>query len=129
MTKIDLSTEVLLVRRELAEKATPGPWRHPGRSLVVSMTSEDERIICDAKKAADAAYIAANDPPTVISTIDELLRLRAELEQYKDGILSLQCVARKILADYNFYKKENISLKKELLRLQEDNARLERKVD
>lgn len=26
MTKTDLSTEALLVRREIAEKATPGPW-------------------------------------------------------------------------------------------------------
>lgn len=27
MIKIDLSIEALLARRELAEKATPGPWR------------------------------------------------------------------------------------------------------
>ena len=27
MTKTDLSTEALLVRREIAEKATPGPWK------------------------------------------------------------------------------------------------------
>lgn len=90
MSKTDLSTEALLVRREMAEKATPGPWRrHPGRSLVVSMTSEDEPIICDARKAADSAHIAANSPDVVIATIDELLRLREDNERLKEGLENL----------------------------------------
>ena len=38
----------------------------------------------------------------------ELLRLRAELEQYKDSIQSLRYVANKTLVDCNFRIKENI---------------------
>lgn len=54
----------------------------------------------------------------------ELLRLRAELEQYKDSIQSLRYVANNTLVDCNFRIKENISLKEEVLRIQAENARL-----
>lgn len=146
MTKTDLSTEALLVRREIAEKATPGPWgvkceRHDNTCHEYLILTEDGDKIVGADKidlreayyrslpeaicsldSHDAAHIAANSPDVVIATIDELLRLRAELEQYKDSIQSLRYVANKTLVDCNFRIKENISLKEEVLRIQAENA-------
>ncbi len=59
----------------------------------------------------------------------ELLRLRAELEQYKDSIQSLRYVANKTLVDCNFRIKENISLKEEVLRIQAENVRLKEELE
>lgn len=82
MTKTDISTETLLALRDLAEEATPGPWRRlPRRSLIVSMASEGKPLVCDVKKTADAAHIIASAPDVVIATIHELLRLREENER------------------------------------------------
>lgn len=146
MTKTDLSTEALLVRREIAEKATPGKWgvkceRHDNTCHEYLILTEDGDKIVGADKidlrevyyrglpeaicsldSHDAAHIAANSPDVVIATIDELLRLRAELEQYKDSIQSLRYVANKTLVDCNFRIKENISLKEEVLRIQAENV-------
>lgn len=89
MTEINLSTEALLSRRALAEKATPGPWGADNygnifacganaRPLVLMSDdiNNDGDIILP--NVADAAHIAANSPDVVIATIDELLRLREE---------------------------------------------------
>ena len=80
----DRTTEALLARRALAEKATPGPWVRKGEYLVYGPwgdrpVSGKEGIL----NPADAAHIAANDPPTVIADIDEILRLRAEVEFWR----------------------------------------------
>lgn len=76
------TTVSLLARRALAEKATPGPWVRKGGYLVYGPwgdrpVSDKEGIL----NPADAAHIAANDPPTVIADIDEILRLRAQVER------------------------------------------------
>ena len=81
---LDRSIESLLARRALAEKATPGPWVRKGEYLVYGPwgdrpVSGKEGIL----NPADAAHIAANDPPTVIADIDEILRLRAEVEFWR----------------------------------------------
>ena len=39
-------------------------------------TDEDGRMV---HPGAEAEYLMSNDPPTVIATIDELLRLRAQV--------------------------------------------------
>ncbi len=99
MTKTDLSTEALLVRREIAEKATPGQWE-PDEPYIKVITGDDPTDyvflawICPKsgemgtheQKANDAAHIAANSPDVVIDTIDELLRLRAENGRLKEGL-------------------------------------------
>ena len=86
MTKTDLSTEALLVRREIAEKATPGPWEKADTEsgfINISMYC----VIGDGVRPAfvaspnDAAHIAANSPDVVQADIDEILRLRAEVER------------------------------------------------
>ena len=105
MTKTDLSTEALLVRREIAEKATPGKWgvkceRHDNTCHEYLILTEDGDKIVGADKidlrevyyrslpeaicsldSHDAAHIAANSPDVAIATVDELLRLRAENER------------------------------------------------
>lgn len=78
----DCTTVSLLARRALAEKATPGPWVRERGFLVYGPwgdrpVSGEEGIL----NPADAAHIAANDPPTVIADIDEILRLREEMER------------------------------------------------
>lgn len=64
-----------------AKATTPGPWIQPGRCLVVSIVSKREPIIGDMKTVANATFIAANDPTTILADIDEILRLRAEVER------------------------------------------------
>ena len=98
-----LSTEALMARRKLAEQATPGPWKQTvilyddeaGRyydcvdiagsmiRLAVYWTGNSKmwggKSVYEMKDA-NAVHIAANDPTTVIATIDELLRLREQVE-------------------------------------------------
>lgn len=98
MTKTDLSTKVLLVRKMFAEKATPGPWLINDRitSTPFDISIKNGTCFCQiawATKRQDSAHIAANDPPTVIATIDELLRLREENERMQSMIAAL---ARKV---------------------------------
>ena len=94
MTEDSRTTEALLARRELAEKATPGPWKsvydycvlpniyddRPANVLIADCSREHDH---DKKTKANALYIAANDPSTVIADIDEILRLRAEVKFWR----------------------------------------------
>lgn len=117
MSAIDLSTESLLARRALAEKATPGPWAnydtvkslfgcepfdwgnvyarlHDNRLwIIMSMNNnmiteeekeqawKDKRKYDPGQSGKNAAFVAANDPTTVIATIGEIIRLRGEVER------------------------------------------------
>ncbi len=119
MMKNDRTTESLLARRALAEKATPGPWanndnverlfgREPHDWWIVyadfcgikgapilqcSMygATEAEKIESRKKEkmydpgisGCNAAHIAANSPDVVMADIDEILRLRAEVEFWR----------------------------------------------
>ena len=116
MTKPDLSTESLLARKELAEKATPGPWEKMFETAVGTDNGHKVPLrIASTNFESDAAHIAANSPGVVIATINELVRLRAEcarLDQeaewladklkqykgpsitYKGEIMSLRAAAR-----------------------------------
>ena len=89
MMKNDRTTESLLARRALAEKATPGPWK-PGTSVFL----KQETIIASMGYIAaepigvsypttcyNFAHIAANSPDVVMADIDEILRLREEMER------------------------------------------------
>ena len=88
----DRTTEALLARRALAEKATPGPWKsvydycvlpniyddRPANVLIADCSREHDH---DKKTKANALYIAANSPDVVMDDIDEILRLRAQVER------------------------------------------------
>lgn len=89
MMKNDRTTESLLARRALAEKATPEKWN------LLQIFAEDEnyvgpetwadmgKAVCICRYAKDAQYIAANSPDVVMADIDEILRLRAEVEFWR----------------------------------------------
>lgn len=104
MPTTDLSTEALLVRREIAEKATPGPWkpdepfevsRHikaitgdgpTDYALLAWICPKPGEMGTHEQKANDAAHISSNSPDVVCATIDELLRLREENGRLKEGL-------------------------------------------
>jgi hypothetical protein len=74
--------------RRLAEGATPGPWILSEASRWIMEASERRQGICDydddPKARANAAYIAAANPSTILSLLD---RLEAtETSGYKRGI-------------------------------------------
>ena len=103
----DRSPEALLARRALAEKATPGKWilkKDPIGSFdddVTFVTTkrrkrdstvEIAKLECtypydnapnafNLEQRANGAHIVASDPSTVMADIDEILRLRAEVER------------------------------------------------
>ena len=91
MANPDRTTEALLARRALAEKATPGPWVKGitiGRGYAVDAIWDcSGALVADTEKSvspyeeSDAAHIAASDPATVMADIDEILRLRAGVER------------------------------------------------
>lgn len=85
----DRTTESLLARRALAEKATPGPWEI-GTSMYLTrdvITSSAKYIAVEpiggsySTTCYNFSYIAANSPDVVMADIDEILRLREEVER------------------------------------------------
>lgn len=88
----DRTTEALLARRELAEKATPEKWN------LLQIFAEDEnyvgpetwadmgKAVCICRYAKDAQYIAANSPDVAMADIDEILRLREENEKLRKSV-------------------------------------------
>lgn len=94
------TTESLLARRALAEKATPGPWIRERGFLVYGPwrgrpVSGKEGIL----NPADAAHIAANSPDVVMTDIDEILRLRAQVERLEKEADWL--ISEKIVEEWN----------------------------
>lgn len=105
----ELSTEALLGRKAIAALLETSSWAFEAHGdtgdygvgillddngVVVSGEQQTgknfiaEVIAVEVKKAGYAAHIAANDPPTVIATIDELLRLREENERLEKELES-----------------------------------------
>ena len=81
---IDLSNDALLKHRAIAEKATPGPWEPTCRKKVPLVRDSAGDDVCRMlwhKPTDTAAHIAANSPEVVKAHIDEILRLRAEVER------------------------------------------------
>jgi hypothetical protein len=78
--------------KALALAATPGPWHAPGMgeihaenhdeiAQILYHTGDDEDMQCGTD--ADAAYIAAVCPATVLELIAEVERLRADAARWK----------------------------------------------
>ena len=102
MTEDSCTTVSLLARRELAEKATPGPWKHnieprrDGMGFIwpfSSIESEDAKAIEDEEEnvtdsitASDAAYIVAacNAVPRLV----EMVKFLSEEASGDAGYLS-----------------------------------------
>lgn len=94
-TNSDRTIESLLARRALAEKATKGDWymfrlSYPSDHFNIrsSFSAANVEQICRCNAPTDAnhanaLYIAANSPDVVMADIDEILRLRAEVEFWR----------------------------------------------
>jgi len=71
MSDKPMTQEELAEIRDLAEKATPGPWEDVAACL------ECPREVGISRQ--DLAYIAAANPKTVLALLDEVKRLREEV--------------------------------------------------
>lgn len=104
---IVLSVETLNHRRELAKKATPGPWNVVNQyGFSTAVINENGDVAVDDGSASgeytekasleNLHHIAANDPKVTIATIEEVLRLRADkerLEREADWLAHKLCEA------------------------------------
>lgn len=105
MTKTDLSTEALLDRKAIAERATPGSWEHIIKRGVGTDNGHTVPLrIAVTNFEEDATHIAANSPDVVIATIDELLRLREALAEAADYIGDESC------GSAEFWRKYRVAL-------------------
>lgn len=90
----DRTTEALLARRALASKATPGPWGQVIAGLERVVIDSKGTVVCtvcldedfsdketERQVLANLYYIAVNSPAIVMADIDEILRLRAQVER------------------------------------------------
>lgn len=90
----DRTTESLLARRALASKATPGPWKKVIAGLERVVIDSKGTVICtvcldedfsdketERQVLANLYYIAVNSPAIVMADIDEILRLREQVER------------------------------------------------
>ena len=71
--------------RELAQKATPGPWELAGGNewlspLGIDVGSEDESNF-PTLRSRDAEFIAAANPATILSLLDELRDVKKQARQ------------------------------------------------
>lgn len=99
MTEDSRTTEALLARRALAEKATPGPWREKGEEVYSLDFDGKYYPLGDSMIEEDAAHIAANSPDVVMADIDEILRLRAQVERLEKEVDWL--ISTKIVEEWN----------------------------
>lgn len=113
MNDIDLSTEALLKHRAIAEKATPGPWHVLAPDAIfICGQGEGEYLfenpqeistsLLPEEQRADAAHIAANSPDVVKAHIDEILRLRAEVERLEREAEWLANHCREFCKSYSY---------------------------
>jgi hypothetical protein len=67
--------------RELAQKATPGPWEQINH-IVFTETGDLEWVVANARSGnsiIDAEYISAANPATVLALLDELERTQGSV--------------------------------------------------
>lgn len=86
----DRSDAAMRERLKLAEKATQGPWYHTLAAIVGTKKSPEDNDAtcicftewgCSGDPQANAAHIAASSPDVVQADIEEILRLRKEVER------------------------------------------------
>jgi hypothetical protein len=74
--------------RELAEAATPGPWKWSateGSDASFKITTSDHTLL----GRDDARFIAAANPQAVIALLDQLAAANAEIERLREETLRL----------------------------------------
>src|SRR6266849_4983225 len=82
--------------REIAKKATPGPWKLTGQHMTIFWRVWIGGHHMDASPA-DAAFIATFNPATVLTLLDEIDRLKGltitweqEAEKYRQVDIALR---------------------------------------
>lgn len=119
----DRSTTALLARRAIAAQATPGPWWMDSAPWFVPLTYT---VRCKAGNVTglnaheDAAHIAANSPHIVQADIDEILRLRAEVEQVER---EANWLAQKIIERSDICGARKCTMPRNCVRCQREAAR------
>lgn len=106
MTKNSRTTESLLARRALAEKATPGPWVKGitiGRGYAVDAIWDCNGTLVaniefsdSTREESNIGHITANSPDVVMADIDEIIRLREENARLKDALDNIVMRLREI---------------------------------
>ena len=73
--------------RELAQAATPGPWRVSAGNVHPRVKSGDGSFVMEhrfgCRRYADAQYIAAANPAAVLALLDRLERAEADAERWQ----------------------------------------------
>lgn len=73
--------------RQLAKKATPGPWINDAPGCVAKYWDEGGKsTICLSTRSSiadDFPFIASANPQTVLKLLDAIEEMRGALEQYK----------------------------------------------
>lgn len=87
MSRIEISPEWLAGLKELAEKATPGPWIMGQDGEVYSEDQDDFPVdiiegIC--VEQSDAAFIAAASPDVVLAMASEIELLNKEIKSLRE---------------------------------------------
>jgi len=95
----DLTKQRRAELRRLAEEATPGPWiqRHEKHYDVI--WDNDGFRVCGNVKRADASYIAAADPQTVLALLDALDVAEEAVGLLHDSPEECYQTAREIITD------------------------------
>lgn len=86
-----IGAEEIVRLREVAQAATPGPWRttYLDEGVVEIETPDGAHIAVADGLPADATHIATFDPPTVQRILDALDKARAEVERLRRGAAAL----------------------------------------
>jgi Ead/Ea22-like protein len=96
-------SQELIELRKLAEAATQGEWRYDyDEGYCGELIASNGVSICsfvDEPTASDAAYIAAANPAAVISLLDKLQSLQAEVAEHKENALRNARIAVSIKAE------------------------------
>lgn len=89
----DRSDAALRERLVIAEKATQGPWAFwewkNGVMEIRSHADPDEEHVCRVWNKEDGEFLRANSPREVKADLEEIMRLRAENEQLRGEVESL----------------------------------------
>lgn len=83
MTNLDLTR-----LRELAEKASPGPWFHTGGTHIREKSGSN--YVCDSYGEKDRDFIEAANPATILALLDEIESLQHTLATCRDKCRRLE---------------------------------------
>lgn len=96
--------------KELAEKATPGPWWFGGLFSFYA----DDTALGTVQQFCDGRYITAANPQAILELIAELERLEKENERWRIEVHDLDSSGREAAQDMQALEKEADWLAKRL---------------